>query len=82
MFIQLKYYHCSSYHIFLIGFILQVVTKTKIHYFAGSSESDMLDWISAFQSVAFQDSASRQTIEEDNELYCSSGGDGIILISN
>lgn len=57
------------------SFVFTVVTKTKIHYFAGSSESDMLDWISAFQSVAFQDSASRQTIEEDNELYCSSGGD-------
>ncbi|CAH1389819.1 unnamed protein product [Nezara viridula] len=57
------------------GQVKKVVTKTKIHYFAGSSECDMLDWISAFQSVAFQDSASRQTIEEDNELYCSSGGD-------
>lgn len=55
--------------------VFTVVTKTKIHYFAGSSEDDMHDWISAFQSVAFQDTASRQTIEEDNDLYCSSGGD-------
>nr|BAN20322.1 downstream of kinase [Riptortus pedestris] len=55
--------------------VFTVVTKTKIHYFAASSENDMHDWISAFQSVAFQDTASRQTIEEDNDLYCSSGGD-------
>lgn len=33
----------------------------------------MWQWISALQSVAFKDTASRQTIEEDNDLYCSSG---------
>lgn len=33
----------------------------------------MHEWISAFQAVAFKDNISRQTIEEDNDLYCSSG---------
>lgn len=33
----------------------------------------MTDWICALQAVAFKDNASRQTIEEDNDLYCSSG---------
>jgi len=33
----------------------------------------MTDWICALQAVAFGDNVSRQTIEEDNDLYCSSG---------
>lgn len=33
----------------------------------------MTDWICALQAVAFRDNVSRQTIEEDNDLYCSSG---------
>jgi len=38
----------------------------------------MTDWICALQAVAFRDNVSRQTIEEDNDLYCSSG-DGKII---
>ncbi|RZF34077.1 hypothetical protein LSTR_LSTR014780 [Laodelphax striatellus] len=53
--------------------VLQVVTKSVAHHFAASSEAEMLDWITAFQTVAFKDNVSRQTIEEDNDLYCSSG---------
>ncbi|XP_011506457.1 PREDICTED: uncharacterized protein LOC105368952 isoform X2 [Ceratosolen solmsi marchali] len=33
----------------------------------------MANWISAFQSVAFKDDASNVTVEEDNDLYCTSG---------
>ncbi|XP_024942539.1 uncharacterized protein LOC107269475 isoform X2 [Cephus cinctus] len=33
----------------------------------------MTNWITAFQSVAFKDNISNQTIEEDNDLYCTSG---------
>ena len=33
----------------------------------------MSEWISAMQAVAFKDDFSRQTIEEDNDLYCPSG---------
>lgn len=37
----------------------------------------MTDWICALQAVAFKDNVSTQTIEEDNDLYCSSG-DGML----
>ena len=39
----------------------------------------MITWMSAFQSVAFKDNASSQTIEEDNDLYCTSG-EGIFSV--
>lgn len=38
----------------------------------------MTDWICSLQAVAFRDNVSRQTIEEDNDLYCSSG-DGKLI---
>ncbi|XP_075222976.1 docking protein homolog isoform X2 [Lycorma delicatula] len=57
-----------------------VVTKSIVHHFAANSDSEMSDWIAAFQSVAFKDNVSRQTIEEDNELYCSSGDAGVFSV--
>lgn len=51
----------------------QVVTKSGIHYFGCYSEIEMTHWIMAFQLVAFKDSVSNQTIEENNDLYCTSG---------
>ncbi|XP_076242369.1 docking protein homolog [Calliopsis andreniformis] len=53
--------------------VFTVVTKSAIHYFGCYSESDMSHWITAFQLVAFKDSVSNQTIEENNDLYCTSG---------
>ncbi|XP_029163821.1 docking protein 2 [Nylanderia fulva] len=50
-----------------------VVTKSGIHYFGCYSEIEMTQWITAFQLVAFKDSVSNQTIEENNDLYCTSG---------
>jgi hypothetical protein len=41
----------------------------------------MTDWICALQTVAFKDNVSRQTIEEDNDLYCSSGDGKLINFS-
>ncbi|XP_046658337.1 docking protein 2 isoform X2 [Homalodisca vitripennis] len=61
-------------HVFL------VVTKTNIQHFAANSEEDMWQWVTALQSVAFKDSVSRQTIEEDNELYCSSEDSGVFSV--
>uniref|UniRef100_A0A1B6CDD1 Uncharacterized protein n=1 Tax=Clastoptera arizonana TaxID=38151 RepID=A0A1B6CDD1_9HEMI len=61
-------------------FVFLVVTKTSVHHFAANSEEDMCQWISALQSVAFKDNVSRQTIEEDNDLYCSSGDAGIFSV--
>lgn len=59
-------------------FVGQVITKCNNNYFSANSEEEMNEWISAFQAVAFKDNISRQTIEEDNDLYCSSG-DGNLL---
>jgi len=50
-----------------------VVTKSGIHYFGCYSEIEMTHWITAFQLVAFKDSVSNQTIEENNDLYCTNG---------
>jgi len=50
-----------------------VVTKSGIHYFGCYSEIEMTHWITAFQLVAFKDSMSNQTIEENNDLYCTNG---------
>ncbi|XP_034243819.1 docking protein 3 [Thrips palmi] len=60
-------------------FVCSVYTKGPIHHFASYNEADMLDWISAMQAVAFKDDFSRQTIEEDNDLYCPSG-DGVFSV--
>ncbi|XP_032665738.1 uncharacterized protein LOC116841643 isoform X2 [Odontomachus brunneus] len=53
--------------------VFTVVTKSGIHYFGCYSEMEMSQWIMAFQLVAFKDSVSNQTIEENNDLYCTSG---------
>ncbi|KAG7190374.1 hypothetical protein KM043_006483 [Ampulex compressa] len=53
--------------------VFTVVTKSGLHYFGCYSEADMSHWITAFQLVAFKDSVSNQTIEENNDLYCTSG---------
>lgn len=49
------------------------MTKTGVHHFGCLSDSETTNWIEAFQSVAFKGDASDQTIEEDNDLYCTSG---------
>lgn len=49
-----------------------------MHYFSANSEHEMTDWICALQAVAFRDNISNQTIEEDNDLYCSSGDSKIL----
>ncbi|KAJ1521214.1 hypothetical protein ONE63_002901 [Megalurothrips usitatus] len=54
-------------------FVFTVFTKVSVHHFACPTEVEMSDWISAMQAVAFKDDFSRQTIEEDNDLYCPSG---------
>jgi len=60
--------------------VFAIVTKNAIHYFASLSEKEMSDWIAAFQSVVFKDDCSRHTIEEDNDLYCSSG-EGVFTVN-
>ncbi|KAG8234775.1 hypothetical protein J437_LFUL006607 [Ladona fulva] len=54
-------------------FVFMVVTKTLTYYFAATTQKEMQDWIIALQSVAFRFDRTKQTVEEDNELYCISG---------
>ncbi|KAK3914373.1 Docking protein 2 [Frankliniella fusca] len=54
-------------------YVFAVFTKVSVYHFASPTESEMADWISAMQAVAFKDDYSQQTIEEDNDLYCPSG---------
>lgn len=51
-----------------------VTTKTGTYEFETLSPSELIEWITAIQSVAFPDDTSKVcSIEEDNDLYCSSG---------
>ncbi|KAK0089104.1 hypothetical protein PV325_009135 [Microctonus aethiopoides] len=60
--------------------VFAVVTKTNTHHFGCYTEKDFADWINAFQKVAFKDDDhSCETIEEDNDLYCTSG-EGIFSV--
>uniref|UniRef100_A0A8D8SU22 Docking protein 3 n=1 Tax=Cacopsylla melanoneura TaxID=428564 RepID=A0A8D8SU22_9HEMI len=65
--------------------VFVVVTKTgtahpNTHQFATTGHNDMVEWISAFQTVAFKDNATETSIEEDNDLYCSSNDIGIFSV--
>nr|CAD7577943.1 unnamed protein product [Timema californicum] len=60
--------------------VFTIVTKTSTHHIAALSENEMSEWIRVFQSVAFKDDCSRRTIEEDNDLYCSSG-EGVFMVN-
>lgn len=49
------------------------------------TEDDLKEWITALQTVAFRDKGgtlnrNSTTIEEDNDLYCSSYGDGLFIV--
>ncbi|CAG9856361.1 unnamed protein product [Phyllotreta striolata] len=47
---------------------------TNTHEFGTLTEYEMNEWLTAIQSVVFPDEVSKITsIEEDNDLYCSSG---------
>ncbi|XP_014205535.1 uncharacterized protein LOC106637316 [Copidosoma floridanum] len=56
-----------------------LVTKSGVHHFGCCSEVEVANWMSAFQSVAFKDDASSITVEEDNDLYCTSG-EGVFTV--
>lgn len=64
--------------------VFVVVTKTSSYHFASVEESEMPEWLSAFQLVAFKEGSNAPSIEEDNDLYCSSGEGvfGVKLVSS
>ncbi|KAK4881614.1 hypothetical protein RN001_004933 [Aquatica leii] len=52
----------------------QLITKTGAYEFSTLTHQSLLEWLAALQSVAFKDETSKvASIEEDNDLYCSSG---------
>lgn len=55
------------------------MTKAGNYHFGCSSESDLANWKSAIQSVAFKDDPSDVMVEEDNDLY-STSGDGTFTV--
>lgn len=47
--------------------------KDGVHEFSTNNADELPSWLNAIQSVAFPDDASKiSSIEEDNDLYCSS----------
>ncbi|KAF6199438.1 hypothetical protein GE061_007464 [Apolygus lucorum] len=60
-------------------FAFSIITKHATHLFSCLSSEESHDWVCACQGVAFRDTFSSTTIEEDNELYCPSG-DGIFTV--
>ncbi|KAF7991756.1 hypothetical protein HCN44_010557 [Aphidius gifuensis] len=67
--------------------IFIVVTKnnttnnTNTYYFACSNDIESIDWMTAFQKVAFKNKqTSYQMIEEDNELYYSSDTQSVFSV--
>lgn len=51
-----------------------LMTRTATYEFGTFSVNDLTHWLKSLQAVAFPDEISRiSSIEEDNDLYCSSG---------
>ncbi|XP_004536770.1 uncharacterized protein LOC101450146 [Ceratitis capitata] len=65
--------------------IIQVIKKTESLTLNTLTEEDLKEWTNALQMVAFRNKSSMHTaqaaIEEDNDLYCSSFGDGLFIIT-
>lgn len=55
------------------------MTKAGTYHFGCSSETELANWKSAIQSVAFKDDSSDVMVEEDNDLY-STSGDGTFTV--
>ncbi|XP_067638159.1 uncharacterized protein Dok [Eurosta solidaginis] len=65
--------------------LIQVRKKTESLTLNALSEEDLKDWTNALQMVAFRNKSilhsPQAAIEEDNDLYCSSFGDGLFFIT-
>ncbi|XP_034937237.1 docking protein 3 [Chelonus insularis] len=55
--------------------VFTIFTKANTCYFGCLTEAETHEWISILQQVAFNDDSSNQIIEEENELYCTTGDD-------
>ncbi|XP_050328984.1 uncharacterized protein LOC126758678 [Bactrocera neohumeralis] len=65
--------------------LILVIKKTESLTLNALSEEDLKEWTNALQMVAFRNKNSlsipQAAIEEDNDLYCSSFGDGLFFIT-
>lgn len=66
--------------------LIHIVKKTGTLTLNTLTEYDLKEWLNALQKVAFRDksetrSAQATAIEEDNDLYCSSYGDGLFVVT-
>lgn len=67
--------------------LIQIVKRSDTLTLNALSEEDLKEWVNALQSVAFRDKSSNiatktsTAIEEDNDLYCSSYGDGLFFVT-
>lgn len=69
------------------GNLIYIVTKTEQLTLNTQSEEDLKTWLTALQNVAFKEKLNssqlsrNNSVIEDNDLYCSSYGDGIFVVN-
>ncbi|XP_073835272.1 docking protein homolog isoform X2 [Musca autumnalis] len=65
--------------------LICIVKKTATLTLNAINEESLKEWVNALQNVAFrnknENTQSMSAIEEDNDLYCSSYGDGLFIVS-
>lgn len=65
--------------------IICIVKKTGTLTLNAINEDDLKEWVNALQTVAFRNKNDNiqtiSAIEEDNDLYCSSYGDGLFIVT-
>ncbi|XP_013098824.1 uncharacterized protein LOC106081430 [Stomoxys calcitrans] len=63
--------------------LICIVKKTATLTLNAVNEDSLKEWVNALQNVAFPNNKIQNisAIEEDNDLYCSSYGDGLFIVS-
>ncbi|KAM7350017.1 docking protein homolog isoform 1-T2 [Cochliomyia hominivorax] len=65
--------------------IIYIVKKTGTLTLNALNRDSLKEWVTALQTVAFRSKSdlilTQSAIEEDNDLYCSSYGDGLFIVT-
>lgn len=65
--------------------LIYIVKKTGTLTLNALNEESLKEWVNALQTVAFrcknEHMLAQSAIEEDNDLYCSSYGDGLFIVT-
>ncbi|XP_037807850.1 uncharacterized protein LOC119601163 isoform X1 [Lucilia sericata] len=65
--------------------LIHIVKKTGNLTLNAMNEDSLKEWVNALQTVAFRSKndtiLTQSAIEEDNDLYCSSYGDGLFIVT-